>query len=111
MSNPEEHTAALIEKLRSVLNELTESTSIQDSKFRFLALIGTQEADPENPEETYISSEIYSAAGTEDLGDMLGTLVQAAIEEEEDNPSAQHYLVESILDPVRSFLGYDEEEE
>ncbi|MBP6184309.1 MAG: hypothetical protein KA479_05165 [Saprospiraceae bacterium] len=110
MSNPDQHTEKLIEKLRSVLNELTESTNIQDSKFRFVALIGTQEPDPEDPGESYISSEIFSAAGTEDLGEMLGTLVQAAIEEEEDNPAGQQYLVESVLDPIRSFLGYDEEE-
>lgn len=97
------------EKLRSALMALTELNDLEGSPYRFLAILGTQETDPEDG-ESYISSEIYSAAGTEDLGEMLATLIGAALEEEEDNPSAQQYLVESVLMPVRELLDEDEEE-
>lgn len=109
MSDKQQQIADRIQQLRNLLIELTELNDLQGSPYRFLALIGTQETDPEDG-ESYISSEIFSAAGTEDLGDMLSTLVQAALEEEEDNPMSQQYLIESVLAPVRDFLGGDEEE-
>jgi hypothetical protein len=109
MSDKQQQIADRIHQLREILIELTELSDLQGSPFRFLALIGTQATDPDDG-EAYISSEIFSAAGTEDLGDMLATLVQAALEEEEDNPMGQQYLIESVLTPVREFLGEGEEE-
>lgn len=109
MSDNQQLIAERFQQLRELLTELTEMTDLDGSPFRFIALLGTQETDPED-NGTFISSEIFSAAGTEDLGEMLGTLVHAALEEEEENPAAQHYLLESVLAPLRSFIGDDEEE-
>ena len=111
MSGSESRTDALIAQLRDLLTELTEVADLENSPFRFLAVIAREETDPENGDMPSLSNEIFSVGGTEDIGDMLSSLVQVCLEEEEDNPNARFYIAQSVMEPLRSVFNDEEEDE
>ncbi|MCF8239409.1 MAG: hypothetical protein K9I85_14695 [Saprospiraceae bacterium] len=99
------------EALRSNLKDLTETPNLEDTPYRFLALIGTHEPNPDAPENPFLNGEMYSAADVEDLGDMMGMLVNAVLENHDDHPEAQRYLIECVLESLRDYLDFEDEDE
>ncbi|HRW75734.1 MAG: hypothetical protein H6568_05595 [Lewinellaceae bacterium] len=111
MNNGEHTMDERFEELRNRLKELTEMPQLAETPFRFLALIGQHESNPEAPDNPFLNGEMYSAADVEDLGDMLGMLVNAVLENHEDHPEAQRYLIECVLESMRDYLDFEEDED
>ncbi len=111
MNQNNESIDARFEELRSRLKDLTETSDLENSPHRFLALLGSHEPNPEAPENPFLNGELYSAADVEDLGDMLGMLVNAVLENHDEHPEAQRYLIECVLESLRDYLDFEDEDD
>lgn len=111
MNQNNESIDARFDELRSRLKELTETPNLESTPHRFLALIGNHEPNPEAPDNPFLNGEMYSAADVEDLGDMLGMLVNSVLENHDDQPEAQRYLIECVLESLRDYLDFEDEDD
>ena len=111
MNQNNEAIDARFEALRNQLKELTETPDLESTPHRFLAFIGNHEPNPDAPDNPFLNGEMYSAADVEDMGDMLGMLVNAVLENHEDHPEAQRYLIECVLESLREYLDFDDDGE
>lgn len=97
-----------IDLLRDLMKDLMDSPAIDESPYRFMAVISQSIPDPDSDEDELVDFDIFSTGNTMDLADLMNTAVESTLEGLED-PDDQALIIGAILHALQDPMGLEEE--